>query len=276
LQTQQDTIKARLDALSKLDEYGDFQELDWQSLATEIARLQEEKRQLEAASDILKTLSTRLAELIATRQATEKQLAEHRDKRSKTEQRRADAQWLQEQTRALLHDPAQGSLADRFERLDAMRAEALGEHQLTVESCDNRERELRDWLQTRIDAEDQRLKRLRDKIIDGMRAYCTAYPLDTQEVDVSIESAQEYRTMLDKLAGIKDRKFETQEVFEKWLTDNGITGQLREEVVNRVPKSEQRRVDIILCIDAADGTTVWKKEYPHAHGYQVSARRSAC
>ncbi len=153
LQTQQDSIKAKLDALSKLDEYRDFQELDWQSLAAEIARLQAEKHQLEAASDILKALGIRLGEPIATRQATEKQPAEHRDKPSKTEQKLADAQSLQELTRALLHDPAQGSLADRFERLDAMRAEALGEHQLTVESCDNRERELRDWLQTRIDAE---------------------------------------------------------------------------------------------------------------------------
>ena len=126
LQTQQDAIKARLEALSKLDEYRDFQELDWQSLAAETARLQDEKGQLEAASDILKTLDTRLAELIATRQATEKQLAEHRDKRSKTEQKLADAQSLQAQTRTLLHDPAQGSLSDLFERLEVDRNTAKG------------------------------------------------------------------------------------------------------------------------------------------------------
>jgi len=73
-----------------------------------------------------------------------------------------------------------------------MRSEALGEQQLTVESCDNREREMRDWLQGRIEAEDHKLKRLRDKI-------CSAFPLDTQEVDVAIEAVGEYRTMLDKL-----------------------------------------------------------------------------
>lgn len=37
--------------------------------------------------------------------------------------------------------------------LETMRAEALGEHPLTVESCDNREQEVRGWLQTRIDNE---------------------------------------------------------------------------------------------------------------------------
>jgi outer membrane protein assembly factor BamB len=71
---------------------------------------------------------------------------------------------------------------------------------------------------------------------------------------------------LDKLGGIKDRTFETQEVFDKWLADNSITGKLREEVVNRVPKTEQRLVDIVLCVNAADGKTVWKKEFPHVHG----------
>lgn len=75
---------------------------------------------------------------------------------------------------------------------------------------------------------------------------------------------------LDKLGGIKDRKFETQEAFEKWLTDNNITGKLREEAVNRVPKTEERRADIVLCVNAADGKTVWKTEFPHTHAEKYS------
>ena len=81
--------------------------------------------------------------------------------------------------------------------------------------------------------------------------------------------------MLDKLAGIKDRKFETQEVLDKWLTDNGITGKLREDAVNRVPKTEQRLVDIVLCVNAADGKTVWKTEFPHKYEYRFGAGASA-
>ena len=38
VQTEQNALKARLNALSKLDEYADFRELDWQSLAAEVAR----------------------------------------------------------------------------------------------------------------------------------------------------------------------------------------------------------------------------------------------
>ena len=37
--------------------------------------------------------------------------------------------------------------------LEAMRPEALGEQRLTVESCDNRQGDMREWLQGRIDAD---------------------------------------------------------------------------------------------------------------------------
>jgi uncharacterized protein YPO0396 len=43
-----------------------------------------------------------------------------------------------------------------IDKLDGIRTAALGEHQLTVESCDNRERDTREWLQAKIDADDMR------------------------------------------------------------------------------------------------------------------------
>jgi uncharacterized protein YPO0396 len=53
-----------------------------------------------------------------------------------------------------------GARRDRFPQLEAMRTEALGDHTLSVESCDNRERDMREWLQKRIDGEDSRLRAL--------------------------------------------------------------------------------------------------------------------
>ena len=92
-------MRARLDSLTKLYEYGDFRELDWQSLATELERLKDEKRRLESASDLLKTLMERLENLMREMGETESQLQERRDQSSKTEQKRSDAQSLREQTR---------------------------------------------------------------------------------------------------------------------------------------------------------------------------------
>ena len=220
LQAERNTLGERLTALSKLDEYTDFRELDWQSLAVEVAQLTEERQRLASASDVLRQLYERLKEVTDALEETETALEAHKDKRSKTEQKKSDAEALRVQTQAVLDGAGHESLSMYFERLETIRSEALGEHQLSVESCDNREREMRDWLQARIDAEDLKLKRLRDKIIDAMRAYCTAFPLDTQEVDVAVEAADEYQAMLDKLQADDLPRFEAR--FKELLNENTI------------------------------------------------------
>jgi len=218
--TEQKKLKDSLTALSKLDEYTDFRELDWQSLAMEVEALTDEKKKLESASDVLKQLTERLQELIAALKSTESQLEEHKDKRSKNEQKKSDAEVLRLQTQVVLDEPANATHAMYFERLDRVRDEILGEHQLTVESCDNRERDMRDWLQTKIDAEDKNLKRLRDKIIQAMAAYKEEFKLDTAEIDASIEAAFEYKNMLDQLRADDLPRFQTR--FKELLNENTI------------------------------------------------------
>src|SRR5690606_33986144 len=119
-----------------------------------------------------------------------------------------DAEALRAQIQAMLDDPANAVHTAYFPLLDAMRAEALGEHRLEVENCDPREQDMRKWLQARIDAEDAKLSRLRDKIIKAMAEYKDAYKLETQDVDVSIEAAHEYREMLAKLEADDLPRFE--------------------------------------------------------------------
>lgn len=221
IMSEQNALKERLSALSKLGEYGDFSELDWQSSATEVARLQDEKRLLETTSDVLQNLSARLKRLQAELAETDAALAARTRELGATQAKREAAEALRSDTLLLLADKAaQPPPATYFERLDAIRSEALGEHQLSVESCENREHDMRNWLQSRIDKEDGTLKRLRDKIIDAMGSYRSAFPLDTQEVDVAIDAVGEYRTMLDKLQADDLPRFELR--FKKLLNENAI------------------------------------------------------
>jgi len=213
-------LKAQLDALSKLDEYREFRELDWRPLVGEIARLQEEKRQLEAESDLLQALTAKLADLQISLTETEAKLAEKTRQLGGIEERIEAAETLRRETAAIVEEAETALHAPCFPRLEAMRGEALGEHLLTVESCDNRQQDMRSWLQTRMDNENRNLTRLRDKIIDAMRGYCTAYPLDTQEVDVAVEAAGEYRAMLDKLKADDLPRFEAR--FKELLNENTI------------------------------------------------------
>lgn len=231
------TVNERKLTLSRLDEYADFRELDWQPLAAEIARLEEEKRQLESASDVLKELTARLDALVLALQETDEQLEAHKDKRSKAEQKKSDAAALQLQTRVLVDDPANAHHQACFEALANMQDDALGAHQLSVESCDNREQDMRKWLQDRLDAESKKLDRLRDKIIKAMAEYKDAYKLDTQEVDVSIAAAFEYKEMLQKLGADDLPRFEAR--FKELLNENTIR-----EVANFQSQLNREREDI--------------------------------
>ena len=222
MQREQRGIREQLESLSGLKEYTEFREIDWRALAAEIARLRDEQRQLASASDMLAQLNAQLAEVYQRLAATEKELNAGREARAKTEQRQQDATDLREQAQAMLEgvDPASEPLRSRFEKLAWMRTHALDEHQLTVESCDNREQDMRHWLQTRIDAEDHRQRRLRDRIIQAMMAFKEAFPLDTAEVDASIEAGFEYRAMLDRLKADDLPRFEAR--FKELLNENTI------------------------------------------------------
>ncbi len=219
LQGEQITLKERLSILSKLGEYSDFRELDWKPVAVVIARLDNEKRELEATSDLLKTLTSQLATLEEDLQKTESQLDERKDKRSKTEQKISVAQELQQQTQALLTETTK-DIIQRFHLLEAMREEALGNQVLTVESCDNRERDMREWLQAKIDAEDRKLSRLSEKIVKAMAEYKGIYRLETSEVDANLAAASEYRSMLEQLQADDLPRFEGR--FKELLNENTI------------------------------------------------------
>ncbi|MSN25851.1 MAG: ATP-dependent exonuclease SbcCD, C subunit-like protein [Geobacter sp.] len=220
IQGEQNSLKERLTAFSKLDEYTDFNELDWRLLAVEVAQLNDERQRLESASDILKQLSGRLKELSLVLKTTGTRLEEHKDKRSKAEQKKSDAEALRVQTQTVLDEPSHKIHSTFFVKLAVIRSDVLGEQQLTVESCDNRERDVRDWLQDKIDNEDKNLKRLRDKIIQAMSAYKEEFKLETAEIDAGIEAGFEYANMLDSLRADDLPRFELR--FKELLNENTI------------------------------------------------------
>lgn len=244
MQNELQTLDERRQTLSKLGEYADFRELDWQPLAVETARLEEEKKRLESASDVLKELTERLGLVQKNLAESEQALTEKNRELGGTRIKRENALALTEETRALLDDPAHEVHRTRFDALDAMRHEALGEHHLNVESCFNREQDMRQWLQSKIDAEGAKLVRLRDKIIDAMRTYCSAYPLDTQEVDVSVEAAAEYHGMLQKLQADDLPRFEVR--FKELLNENTIREVANfQSQLNRERETIKERIAVI-------------------------------
>ena len=220
VQGEQREVRERLDTLSKLGEVTDYRELDWPTLATEIALLCDEKRRLESASDVLRQLNARLEQASESLAAIENELVDRRDRRSKTEERRNIAQALRVRTREVLEGEDLESLRPRFDELTAMQGEALGEQRISVESCDNREQDMRQWLQGRIDVAEQRLSRLNGRIIQAMMAFKGEFKLETSEIDASVEAAAEYREMLERLRADDLPRFEAR--FKELLNENTI------------------------------------------------------
>ena len=234
-------LREREGTLKQLTVYRDYNELDWQALTFDIQRLEDERRELEAASDVLRTLQVQLTAVDEQLRDLQKELDSVSESRTVATTRRDDAEKALADVKTLLAATPEEAKARYFLQLESMRPEALGDQKLTIESCDNRQSDMRDWLQRKIDAEDKKLARLRDAIIDAMRSYKLAWTIDTSEVDVSIDATHEYRQMLGRLRADDLPRFEAQ--FKTLLNQNtirevaGFQAQLnreREEIRERV------------------------------------------
>jgi outer membrane protein assembly factor BamB len=106
------------------------------------------------------------------------------------------------------------------------------------------------WIAANLDAEQKKQfgRFVRDRLNRGGRAQ----PLK----------------LLAKLQHIKDKVF-TIEQFDQWLKQN-LRDEHQEKLVRKhVPEFEPRCRDVMICLDAASGRTVWEKRYegaPRGHG----------
>jgi uncharacterized protein YPO0396 len=211
-------LEGRLETLARLEEFTRFADIDWRQPARDIAALTEERARLEAASDTLLELGRQLTAAKDRLTATEAGLTESLGRRGEVKSKREAAQALRDQTQATRDAMPLDDV--RTKRLDGWRVEALGEHQLSVESCDNREQDVRKWLQDRIDAADHRLSRLTERIVNAMRGFKEEFKAETVEMDVSLAALGEYERMLAGLKGDDLPRFEAR--FKELLNVNTI------------------------------------------------------
>lgn len=220
LQSERGKLRERLAALVKLEEFTDFRELAWAELVSHIAGLRDEYDKLEAASDVLKQLSEQLKSLQRDLSETESDLRKRDQDLGAIKSKQEAAHTMAEQALAVVQSVPADVLEQAADALAQMRATALGEHQLTVESCDNREQDVRTWLQAAIDAEDKALKRLRDSITQAMMSFKDQFKLETADFDASIEADFEYRNLLAQLRRDDLPQFEAR--FKELLNVNTI------------------------------------------------------
>jgi uncharacterized protein YPO0396 len=224
--------------------FSNFHELDWKPYVLDIEQLEREREALQAASDMLRALRQQLSELQIAQQETDETMQKATGERSVLGERLEQAGRQLADCQVLLDATPEAARAQYFPPMQALADEALGEHTLTVEACDNREKDMRAFLQERIDNEGRKMERLRDRIINAMSDYRKAWPLDTREVDVGIEAGAEYRAMLNVLQADDLPRFAQR--FKELLNENtireiaGFQSQLKREQA-----TIRERIDII-------------------------------
>jgi uncharacterized protein YPO0396 len=235
-------LQGRLAALARLEEFTRYVDIDWQSLAREIAALVDERERLESSSNKLQELGRQLTAARARLKEADDTLREVLGKRGEVKSKCEAAEELRVAARSACE--AMPLDASQTARLTAWRAEALGEHQLTVESCDNREQDVRKWLQERIDAEDKRLTRLTERIVNAMRGFKEEFKAESVEMDASLDAIGEYERLLEGLNRDDLPRFEAR--FKELLNVNTIN-----EIANfnaqlaRERETIKERVDLI-------------------------------
>lgn len=220
IQKAQEEVKTRSGILSKLEEYRDFTELDWGSLAKAIHDLEAEKQRLETSSDILRQLRDELKQAEVQHKAADEKLDKRKDDLARTSERIDQDEKRLQEAQGILNDPVSPETTATFERLEELRSEALSGKEITIESCDNCQSEVRDVLQRKIDNERDRIGTIERRIIKAMTEFRQQFPLETAEIDASLAAAKEFEAMLQRLESDDLPRFETR--FKELLNENTI------------------------------------------------------
>ncbi|SVC77704.1 uncharacterized protein METZ01_LOCUS330558, partial [marine metagenome] len=67
---------------------------------------------------------------------------------------------------------------------------------------------------------------------------------------------------LRRLGKNSGRVFPSGQAFRKWLDDEGFSDLVKEQVIKTVPASVRVAKDVVVCMDATTGKTLWKTEAP--------------
>ncbi len=218
-QSELNELQEQRDLLFQLRAFERFDEINWKPLAGRIQEIDRQIAELERDSDVLTRLRTQLDTLETEIEHTETALRELTSEIARLDDRAEQARNMKresEEIMAVSEEPLDALAA----AIEPLRNEALGEHRLTVESCDNRQSDVREWIQSKLDAEEKRIGTLRERILAIMQDFRRDYPAETSEIDVSIEAGAEYRAILTRLRADDLPKFESR--FKALLNENTI------------------------------------------------------
>lgn len=236
-EARQGLIRKRQHHCTALEGFTDWTELDWEAMGKRLADLEAERKSLESSADQLKTLRTKLETLEQDLSESESVLEDLAKGLAVANNKASDTQKLLDSLQLILDGPTSAEHQRSWPALETMAQERDTLRTLTIESADNKEREFREIIQQTIDNEDRRLSRLREKVIRAMEDFRNRWPLETREIDASLDGLSHWAKILDQLLADDLPRFEAD--FKTALNENAIR-----EVANFHSQLNREREDI--------------------------------
>jgi uncharacterized protein YPO0396 len=219
-QNKQNAAQERRDVLVRLDETREFTDIDWQSPVIQIEDLKEERERLKAAS-------AELAKFAAALDGVRQRIGEADDERS-TAQRKlggllnniSGAERVLADTRAVLAEEACGAARVLFGGIAELLAKAEQPRPSAASACDKAENAAGATIIDLVGRRSDRMNRLATTIVRAMGEFRRQYPVETNELSDSVESADGYRELHKRLVNDDLPRFTEQ--FKTYLNQNTI------------------------------------------------------
>ena len=203
------------DTFAKLAEFASYTDVDWQSIVNHIAELTEEKRLLEQGSDELRRVSVQLDAVTRDIAAADTEKDSLTGAISRLERDWENAESSLGDARQTLNASECGPAREFFPLIDAH----VGQRPLrTPADCDRAERDLAAELSALVDKRAERQSKVATRVVSRMSEFRKRYPLQTAELDDSLQSASEYRALRDRLVNDDLPRFESE--FKTYLNTN--------------------------------------------------------
>jgi uncharacterized protein YPO0396 len=211
---------ARGQVLAGLAQTRDFAEIDYQSAVNRIAELTEEHAKLTAASTELTRLDAELEHVRQDIKAADQARSQAQGKLGSADEAWSNANAAQEETRAILAEPAGAEATGHFDAIGGLLAKAGLVLPDKPGACDRAEATAAGEFVFAEGKLNDRRTRLGNKIVSMMTGFRSQYPVETSELDSAVEAADGYRELHGRLADDDLPRFQQQ--FKTYLNQNTI------------------------------------------------------
>lgn len=218
LRSESDSLSKRNKDLGVLASYRDFGAIDWQTPVANIEQLKRERNRIIGSSDSLAELNAELARVREKNEVLESERNKLTRDIGGRKSLREEAERELARTSQMLTDEALREHSPRFARLDEIR----GSRPLALEGMGGLASGVRNEIRGMRDSKNAEEGALYRLISKKMFEFKQSYPVETQDLDDTLNSAPEYRNMLHRLVTDDLPRFETR--FKEMLNENTIRG----------------------------------------------------